>query len=223
MQQIRTLRSVLILPAQVLVVEEKAIVSPIGTHHLRQSILTRGIQNLLQRGNIRGFQSRQGSGALATRLRHLRHHLRHPLPQSLSARVRLVQLRGHFPEVQKPHPTPVLCHRMINQLHHLLRSNPPVRMKHQTEAPLFDHRQINRGLPVFHRPRIVHSLQMLCGPVAGSKTRNLPARFTNQPRVRVVSHIVHKVVVAVASEGITPRQVFQKTLLTVGVQYQVPG
>ena len=159
-QQIRQTCRIFILPAQMTVMHKKTIVRAVAASYRWQAKFRRIPQHHSQRLLILLRQRRQHA-LLLNRPLVLHEKPRSLLTQRQAATVRRIQPLTHLTKIQELHFRTMRRDRVIYQLHHLLRTNPAMRMKHQTETATLRHRQINGRLPVVHCDRIVHALQML--------------------------------------------------------------
>ena len=100
----------------------------------------------------------------------------------------LIQPLGNLGEGQEFHLFPILLHSVINQLDHLIISNPSVRVENEVHHALFDHRQIQRHLHIFNGQRIVGLMQTLSLPITWHHAGEFPANPINHIGVGIISN-----------------------------------
>ena len=98
----------------------------------------------------------------------------------------LVYALQAFTKVQELDLGAMRGHRMINQLHNLLRTNPTVGMKDQIKGPLFQDACIERQFQIPYGIGVVGFLYKLGRPVTRYNARKLPARAPDQIGIGVV-------------------------------------
>ena len=84
-------------------------------------------------------------------------------------------------------------------------------MEDEVEDALLEHDQVERGLHVLERLRVVRLLNVLAFPVAGNDAGKLPAEVADDVGIRIILDRVHER---------RERQILAEPLAAVGVEHK---
>ena len=93
---------------------------------------------------------------------------------------------GRLLEGQKRDSIAIGFLRIINEFNDLVASNPSMRMEDPVKNTLLVNREIQGPFPVFNGLLLIHSVQMLCLPVARHHGRELPSCIPKEVGIRIV-------------------------------------